>query len=161
MRLTIILFFIIVTTSSCHFFEPRDTSYDTPIKSLTQLNNLTGSWKATAETYELLKQRKYKVDSMSLVFRNDSTFVITNLPDCINDGFGESIDGKLYKVAGKWSVQKNKRDWEIEMAFDKNELFQAKTYMNFDIAITDSIYQLYWYLGDPDDAEPITFEKPI
>lgn len=66
---------------------------------------------------------------------------------------------KMENATGKWEVPKNKERWEVEMAFDKSKLFTVKTYMNFDIAIIDSTYHLYIYLGDPDEGEIIMFEK--
>ena len=159
MKISLLIFWIAFAICSCHFFQPRDTSNDTPIKNLNQLTKLPGNWKATSNTNEVLKKKNYQLDSMSLTLHEDSSFEIINLPDCINSTDGNSIAGELENVTGNWEVRKNQNRWDVEMAFDESKLFKVKTYRSFNIAIIDSSYQLYTYLGDPDQGEIIMFEK--
>lgn len=159
MSLRYFILFLVLTFSSCHFLGPRDESNDIPIKSLTELKTLAGYWKATEATYDLLKEKKYSSDSVNLVLHKDSTFEFQNLPDCINSPFGDPTKGRLGDAKGKWNVYRFGDKWKLQMAFDKSELFNEKTFLEFDIAIVGSKLQIWQYIGDPDQADVLQFEK--
>jgi hypothetical protein len=159
MTLRYLIFFSTLTLSSCHFFEPRDESNDTVINGLTELKTLPGNWKATETTYALLKDKKYHLDSAKLVLNKDSTFEFYNLPDCINSPLGDPIKGKLGNAKGKWNIYHFGDKWKIQMAFEENELFDKKTFLDFDIVLVGSKFRIWQYIGDPDQADVLEFEK--
>ena len=138
---------------------PRDESADTPVVSRAQLRNLPGHWAATPATYALLRRRGYQPRSLPLVLRPDSTFAFAALPDCLPLPFGQGGRGKLLGAAGRWQVRRQGRYWEVDMDFKAGKLYPNGVSTNYSVAVVDSTYQLYTYLGDPDEAQVLTWTK--
>ena len=159
MKIHLIICFFVLSLLSCNGLGPRDTSHDSPVKSITELADLPGVWYATRTTYKMLKEKNYKIDSVRLILHRDSSFEFINMPDCIDDPAGKPIKHQLLTVKGKWKPEEFKGAWEISMAFDKGELFETKTHLPFDVFYIDSEMVIMYFIGDPDQADVLVFRK--
>ncbi|MFT3823796.1 MAG: hypothetical protein QM731_07735 [Chitinophagaceae bacterium] len=154
-----LVFFAVIQLCSCHFFEPTDSSAEQPFKELKDLQGLPGVWNATDRTYEMLKKKEYKSGGVKLTLRSDSSFEFMNLPDCINSPSGDIVNRKSGNANGKWNVYSVKDRWELQMAFNEGELFPKKTFLSFEISQSGRDIKLWQYIGDPDMAEVLEFER--
>ena len=91
----------------------------------------------------------------------DSTFTFTGLPDCLPSPFGQQGHGKLLRATGKWQIRAYAGRWEADLHFDQGGLYPTGLSTNYFVAIVDSTYQLYTYLGDPDEAQVLMWTKSI
>ncbi len=139
---------------------PRDESA-APGATLPQLQHLSGAWQATSDTYELLRLQGYSPPaSLPLTLAPDSTFTFAGLPDYLPLPSGQRGAGKLLSVVGRWQVRRNESHWEVLFHFKEGKLYPNGLTTNYGIAVVDSAYQLYTYIGDPDQGLVLTWTKP-
>lgn len=155
----LIIFSLVMTLISCNGFGPRDTSHDTAVNSINELNGLPGTWNATKSVYKMLRGKNYTIDSVRLILHADSTFELTNTPDCINDPAGKSKDQLLESTKGSWTTQIMRNQWMLVMTFDQGKIFESKTRMNFEIRSIDSTLTISYFIGDPDQGDILMFKK--
>jgi len=150
-----------IMLASCHFFGPADNTGLNNISSLKDVTGLEGKWRLSKDSYTLLTQKGYNIDSIYMQLNKDSTFEAVNLPDCIPDEFGKPKKGALINAQGKWSIAKPGKSLALEMSFDKGLLFNKPTYITFNLYKITATGKLMigCFLGDPDSAEMLAFER--
>ena len=153
------IFLLLTLLCSCHFFGPRDLDRIKNISDKNQLDNLPGLWKAKQSTYKMLKAKKYQIDSIQLTLKSDSTFLALNLPDCINKPSGDTRTRLLLNASGHWTIYKFGDTWKMQMTFDKNKMLDKNAYLDFDILFLDKKLMLSHFIGDPDQADLLEFER--
>ena len=146
--------------SGCHFFGPRDMTNLSTITDVAQLNNLSGVWKATSNTYTLTKRLQYPADSITIILHKDSTFEAINIPDCLSDGLGNPVKHQLLNATGRWGVEQDGKEWKIRMEFKPGKLFAKGLYTDFDVYRSGNDLLMGVYAGDPDEAKALDFIKP-
>jgi hypothetical protein len=107
----------------------------------------------------MLKNKKYRQDSLSLVLKPDSTFTGTNFPDCIDNLSGDPVKGLLSNGTGRWSVYQSGKYWKLRLDFEKSQTFSERTFLDFDISLDGSTVRLTEYMGDPDNVDILEYEK--
>lgn len=143
----------------CHFFGPRDMTGVKTITDITQLNNLTGVWRATDNTYNLTKRQQYPADSIKIILHKDSSFEAINIPDFLSDAFGNPVKHQLLHATGHWRPEKVGKDWKISMDFQPGRLFKNGRSTYFDIYLVGNDLLMGVYAGDPDEAKALDFIK--
>ena len=151
--------FLCIAFCGCHIFGPRDLSPFNMITDKNELKDLKGVWKAASPTYDLIKRQKYKIDSIKLLLRNDSTFEAVNLPDCMSDEFGEPVKYHLFSASGTWHVGKDRNEWKMRMNFDRGQLFTGGMIMDFDLYLSGKTLLMSTYVGDPHEVKLLEFER--
>lgn len=58
-------------------------------------------------------------DSSRIQFNNDSTFIVTGMPESIL--FGHYASKKLFSGSGVWDIQYLENTWKIELIFPKSD----------------------------------------
>ena len=107
----------------------------------------------------MLKAKKYQIDSIQLRLNIDSTFEVSNLPDCISNSSGDPRAGLLLNASGNWSIYKLGDTWKMKMTFSKSKMFDKDTFLDFDILLLDKKLMLSQFIGDPDQADMLEFER--
>jgi len=155
------LLFVAMLSSSC--FSPVDETVYKPITSKPNIQQLAGKWKADSGSYVLIKKKKvYKIDSLYLVLHEDSTFEVVNLPDCVADGLGNPVKGKLHNTSGSWEIENtrsNRKSWNVGLNFSHSELYKNGLRTEYALYMKDSKFVLICFVGDPDQGEQLLFVK--
>jgi len=154
MRLLIV--FLLFALLSCHAKKPLPGKRGHTITDKNELADLTGTWYATPGTYIMLKEKRYKPDSIYIVLQPDSVFKAYHLPDCMT---AATKNGLLKDAIGTWRLHKDSTDWKLGLSFEAGRLFRYKTHTHFDIAVIDSLLTIYQYIGDPAKGEALLFQK--
>jgi hypothetical protein len=127
-----------------------------PITAIKELNDLAGTWYATSDTYAMLKEKRYNLDSIYLELAQDSGFKAFHLPDCMT---AANTNGMLKDAIGAWKLHQNGDAWKLSMKFEAGQLFRYKTFTEFNIVMLDSVLTIYQYIGDPNDGLLLRFIK--
>lgn len=157
MRTWLLVIVIGIVLTACHSKGAAIGSIGLPVTDQKALNDMAGTWYATAETHALLTKKKYARDSVYIKLNPDSSFKV-RLPDCMD---AASKGGLVWEAIGGWRLHKNGDAWKLGMAFEKGRLFRYRTFTDFDIVIKDSILNLSRYVGDPDEEEVLRFRKSL
>jgi hypothetical protein len=153
------LIFFILSLWSCNTLESRPFSFPGKVTDSSQLGNLPGVWSASSTTYSMLKNKRYKQDTLLLVLKPDSTFTGINFPDCIDNLSGDPVKGLLSNGSGLWAVYQSGKYWKLRLDFEKNQTFSDKTFLDFDISLDGTSTRLSEYLGDPDNVDILEYER--
>lgn len=154
MRLLIIL--LIFSCVGCHHAKPSFISNGQAVTDIKELADLAGTWYATPDTDSILKEKKYKPDSIYIVLQTDSVLKAHHLPDCMT---AATTGGLLQDALGVWKLNKDGDHWRVSIAFEAGKLFRYKTYTFFDILKVDSVLAIYQYIGNPEQGKTLQFRK--
>lgn len=134
----------------------RDTK---AITKVSELNKLVGTWKGTDVTYDMVRERNYEVDTIQLILNSDSTFEAINIPDCFADPFGKPINKRLVNAHGLWAINKIQNEYLLALRFYKGDLFKENEGYGFEMYMRDTSLFAFQYVGDPDQADMLEFQK--
>lgn len=126
-----------------------------PVTNPKDIQQIAGTWNATAATYALLEKKKYAPDTVYVILHPDSAFEV-RLPDCL-DAAGKG--GQVWDAIGAWRLYQDEGAWKLGMAFERGRLFRHRTYTHFDLVVKDSVLTLARYIGNPDKEEVLEFRK--
>lgn len=125
-----------------------DTEYFT--KNKPKRKDLVGKYYPTEDTLKFISDEgNYTVDTISIQLYPDGTSEVINMPDWLRSASGES-GGKLNSWNGKWDIVKMQDWWKIELGSGI-----------YPIAGDKPPYQIWFYIGDPDNGNVMIFEQTI
>jgi hypothetical protein len=130
----------------------------TPVTGNLSNDVLVGNWKPTDESITSLKKEKsyYQDKEINLILSSDNTFVLTNIPDCFKNAFGECKGGYLsYK--GEWKINQ-RTDSTNDLHLIEKSYNQRGVYAVPLIKSKDTI-QIAFFFGDPDSGRAMYFSK--
>ena len=159
MTLRIPIFSLIFIFFGCHFQGPRDLKETKPITTDVEVAHLSGIWKATKVTYDMVREREYSVDTIELQLNKDSTFEAVNIPDCFADPFGKPVHKRLVNGHGKWEINKVQDKYLLGLRFKKGDMFKENQGYSFEMYKRDTSIFAFQYIGDPDQADILEFRK--
>lgn len=128
------------------------------------LSDMVGKYIPTANTLELMRDNGYyAVNDISVTLSADNTFTMTNMPDWWNTDFGVSRGG-FDSGNGQWSIIEDQEWWSLSLDFDSRIDFNSEKSLEefitiIPIAKNKPPYQLWFYIGDPDDEKIMIFER--
>lgn len=155
MRILILAIFVITTLIACRSAADRKAQLGQPVTSEAQLKSLTGTWVATAETFEMLAKKKYARDTVYLELRPDSSFK-AHLPDCLD---AANKGGLILDAIGTWKLRQLDGSWKLSMAFVPGRLFRYRTFTTFDFVRKDTVIYLVREVGNPEKEQLLVFRK--
>lgn len=156
LRFTLCL--LAISLGGCHSIK-TELGISTQVSDKSELANLQGVWYATSATYNMIKNKKYVVDTMQLALYPNATFKATNFPDCITTSAGDPVNQVLANGSGTWEIYKFGDFWKLRLDFQKDSVFKDKAFCDFDIYYNKSTLKISEFIGDPDSADILEFEK--
>lgn len=159
MKKTLIYIVSLLILSSCHYFAPvNETVYKKP-SNVPTISQIAGRWAADSNSYNLIKKKGYKPDSISLIINNDSTFTAVNFPDLVANISGSPVKKELHNGSGIWRVYTPDKEPILYLTFKAGELFKTPSSIPLSPFTKDSKLVLLLWIGDPDNGEQIVFVK--
>ena len=149
---------LIISLEGCHSIKAK-LGISTQVSDKSELANLTGVWYATGTTYNMIKNKKYVVDTIHLTLYSNATFKATHFPDCIVPLSGEPVNHVSADGSGTWEIHKEGDFWKLRLDFKTSPVFIEKTFCDFDISSNKSTLILSEFIGDPDSVDILEFEK--
>lgn len=147
------LLILILTFSSACFFN-----YYTPVMGNLSEDELIGIWKPTDDSLAYLRKENICCEDkeIKLTLSADKNFVLTNIPDCWRNDFGE-CKGVTFSYKGMWSIYKryNTDNW-LHLAVKEGS--QRGIYAVPLIKRKGKI-QIVFVFGDPDEGREIYLTK--
>jgi hypothetical protein len=120
--------------------------------------DIVGLWQLTESSLESIRKEGYEPGVHAFEFRDDGTFVMTNLPDMVWN-FGES-GGEFESGSGTWNIETDVNgNWSIRVHFTEMDGVANDLVTYFYLYGNQPPYLIYDYVGDPDSGYIITFER--
>ncbi len=162
MKKTFILIMSAILFNSCQFFGQIDSSIQTKNVDFNEIN-IIGKWKLDKFSYEYL-YKKENLDSIYIIFKTDSTFILNNSKDLFKWKYWPSNSSNTkengiidnLKTSGTWKISdyKNANLKLLEITYpDKT------TQMGINVYKKGVDYQIWYFFGDPDTGERLRFLK--
>lgn len=146
-------FLALLMVTSCHFFGPIDSNIQTKNVDFEE-SDIIGTWKLDKFSYKYLSNKE-NLDSIIIQFKIDSTFQINNSKDLFEEktNINEIVNGKLDNLIteGRWEKE-GKSDIVLSN-------LDSKLNIKLKIFKKDTVYQLWYFFGDPDSGERLRFLK--
>lgn len=118
---------------------------------------IVGTWTPDRATVDdMLKRGGYDLPSHTeLILRDDGTYMMLNMPDWLNDGFGESHRGS-FSESGRWKLEGAGGHWTIDLI--SSGAHRAVNLLEHRLRNTPRYY-VEFILGDPDSGEQMMFVR--
>jgi hypothetical protein len=118
---------------------------------------LVGNWTPDRATFDdMLERGGYDLPTYTeLILRGDGTFMMLNMPDWVNDGFGESHRG-TFSESGRWELEKDSGHWTINLTYSGTH--RPVNLLEHRLRNTPRFY-VEFILGDPDSGDRMIFVK--
>jgi hypothetical protein len=109
---------------------------------------------------EQLAEAGYEVSTHTLVFHEDGTLEITNLPDRWCWQADEPSNG-FCSGTGTWEIERNfSNKWAIATHVEyQDDDIQGQIYQNFDLMGRRPPYAIYFFWGDPDSGQTFQYTR--
>ncbi len=163
------------TVTTCLICSLSLTDPNLP-QSMPRDEDVVGRW--TPSEFSLQKmaeQGGYPLSVHEIVFEPDGAFSIVNMPDWWLNRFGESTGG-FYSGQGTWKIAQWQRGrWVIEVRFTSLHAHDQTVFPTpdpwdptgpqdglttfFDLSGRQPPYTIVIYIGDPDSADVIVFNR--
>jgi|SRR5690554_789836 hypothetical protein len=149
---------------SCHFFGPVDRNIQTKNVNFTK-EDITDIWKLDKFSYQYLSGKE-DFDSIYITFNSDSTFEMNNSFELFKIK-NDSIAAHDFSIGKTPAFSNGKTDniltnnhWDI-LKTEKLKTIELKGNESISLNVykKDSIYQLWYFFGDPDAGERLRFLK--
>ncbi|MDP4151766.1 MAG: hypothetical protein Q8927_09855 [Bacteroidota bacterium] len=150
-----------ILSVGCQYARPLDTEGTEKLKDVASLPAMSGTWKATYLTYEMLGNLHYRIDSVELELHQDSTFTAKRFPDCLlNSPENKPVETALFDGAGTWSIADFGRyGVAVYLDFVQPHKTGPHYFVQFDIYLGKQFIKLDQYVGDPDAGNVLEFSK--
>jgi hypothetical protein len=128
------------------------------------IDDVLGTWQPTSGSLMLLADEGYENDAMhSVVFHEDGTVEITNMPD-VWLSLREHVDPNkdYYSGEGMWEIVRYDSRWavSVELEYDDDGIQRQTTrYLRF--MGLGPPYTLYFIWGDPDSGDTFKLEREL
>jgi hypothetical protein len=127
----------------------------TPVTGNLSNDVLVGKWKPTEQSIAFLKKEKsyYQDKEIELTLSSDNTFVLTNIPDCFKNAFGE-CKGGYNSFKGEWKIYQR-----TDATNDLHLIEKGKAVYAIPLVKSKDTIQIAFFFGDPDSGRAMHFEK--
>jgi hypothetical protein len=156
MKKSILCILLTVMISSCNFLGSVDSSIQTKNIEYNE-SDIIGTWKLDKFSYDYLTTKE-NLDSIYVIFKADSTFVLNNsiklFEKTANLSNDERINGKLdnIKSVGKWWINSNANQTNLILNFnDGINISKINVYKKA------NELQLWYHFNDPDSGQRLRF----
>jgi hypothetical protein len=108
-----------------------------------------------------LERKRYQSipKTISIHLKNNGSFFMKNIPDCLSTGFGVS-NGKFQDKEGDWEIGKSDRFEDFFSGWSINySSLGAIHYHALRVRSKKGKYEIWVTVGDPDSGENVIFEK--
>ncbi|WP_432672645.1 hypothetical protein [Flavobacterium sp. SM2513] len=162
MKKTFIIIINAILLNSCHFFSPVDSSIQTKNVDFNEVD-IIGKWKLDKFSYEYLCMKE-NVDSIYIIFKADSTFILNNSKDLFKWKYWTS-DSSNAKENGAIDNLNTSGTWKISDYKSANLKLLEITYTDKTTQTGINVYkkgvnyQIWYFFGDPDTGERLRFLK--
>tara|TARA_B100000745_G_C20015866_1_gene345278 strand:- start:219 stop:743 length:525 start_codon:yes stop_codon:yes gene_type:complete len=151
---------IITLLIGCNFADSNNQIDFNRVIDEPKKESLIGLWEVDSFSYNFISNH-YKLDSKKVELKlvEDGTFIIKNYPDFEIGGFGKPINNELNTVSGKWNLKKIKDNWNLEMIFDKSQIYRNGISTLFELYLKSNKLIIWNSIGDPDQGNRLMFVK--
>ena len=120
--------------------------------------DITGVWQVSADSLDAMRREgHYTISTHTLTFKEDGTVEMVRMPDWWLQ-FGISSRGFISGM-GIWEIVEHQGRWKLRVQFTELSVEPGGLTTYFYIGGKEPPYQIYDFIGDPDDRFTIVFEK--
>jgi hypothetical protein len=124
--------------------------------------DLAGVYTLTSGAREfLINEKGYPraLTEATIELRSDGHIVLSNVPDCAVDGFGEPR-GRFLTGRGTWTVEKASLGYDLTLDIAAGDSVPPSRYLGWVVIRRRSPpYELEMMVGDPDSGERIRYHR--